>query len=126
MIFLQRKIIAQPTKPCTSSNEGESLYKALHADMIWICKSKQWTPYKYNLTTSIQLTTLILYRLSPSIGTTKSLSATSCNTIKQQLTTDCNTPVTNGIYWVQDMQVWMCTALIIVIVHIVWCLTGLL
>jgi len=79
-----------------------------------------------NLTTSIQLTTLILYRLLPSIGTTKSLSATSCNTIKQQLTTDCNTSVINGIYWVQDMQVWMCTPLIIVIVHIVWCLTGLL
>ena len=43
---LQRQSIAQPTKPCTSSNEGESIYKALHADMIWICKSKQWIPYK--------------------------------------------------------------------------------
>ena len=72
-----------------------------------------------NLTTPIQLTTSILNRLSPSIGTTKSLSATSCNTIKQQLTTDCNTPTTSGIYWVQDMQVWMCTVLVIVIVHIV-------
>ncbi|XP_065885443.1 uncharacterized protein [Dysidea avara] len=88
--IIKRQSIAQPTKPCNSSNEGESLYKALYADMIWICKSKQWTPYK----------------LSPSIGTTKSLSATSCNTIKQQLTTDCNTPVTSGIYWVQDMQVY--------------------
>jgi len=55
----------------------------------------------------MQLTMLMLYRLSPSIGTTKSLSATSCNRIKQQLTTDCNTPATSGIYWVQDMQVWM-------------------
>ena len=45
-IYLQRQSITQPTKPCISSNEGESLYKALHVDMIWICKSKQWTPYK--------------------------------------------------------------------------------
>jgi len=72
-----------------------------------------------NLTIYTQLTTLILYRLSPSIGTTKSLSASSCNRIKQQLTTDCNTPVTSGIYWVQDMQVWMCTALIINVLKII-------
>ena len=48
-----------------------------------------------------------MYRLSPSIGTTKSLSGSSCNRIKQQLSTDCNTPATNGLYWVQDMQVCM-------------------
>ena len=46
-------------------------------------------------------------RLLPSIGTTKSLSGSSCNRIKQQLSTDCNTPATNGLYWVQDMQVCM-------------------
>ena len=46
-------------------------------------------------------------RLSPSIGTTKSLSGSSCNRIKQQLSTDCNTPATNGLYWVHDMKVRM-------------------
>ena len=59
----------------------------------------------HTIATCVQLTTLILHRLSPSIGTTKSFSASSCNRIKQQLTTDCNTPPTSGIYWVQDMQV---------------------
>ena len=43
-------------------------------------------------------------RLSPSIGTTKSLSAISCKQIKQQLTTDCNAPSTSGVYWVKGMQ----------------------
>ena len=47
---------------------------------------------------------IIFHRLSPSIGTTKSLSAISCKQIKQQLTTDCNAPVTNGLYWVKGMQ----------------------
>ena len=45
-IFLQRQSISPPAIPCNSSNEGESLYKAVHADMIWICKSEEWTPYK--------------------------------------------------------------------------------
>ena len=44
-------------------------------------------------------------RLLPSTGTTKSLSAISCKQIKQQLTTDCNAPVTNGLYWLHGMQV---------------------
>ena len=48
---------------------------------------------------------IIFHRLSPSIGTTKSLSASSCKRIKEQLSTDCNAPVTNGLYWVKGMQV---------------------
>ena len=48
---------------------------------------------------------IIFHRLSPSIGTTKSLSAISCKRIKEQLSTDCNAPATNGLYWVQGMQV---------------------
>ena len=47
----------------------------------------------------------MFHRLSPSIGTTKSLSAISCKHIKQQLTTDCNAPSTSGLYWVKGMQV---------------------
>ena len=48
------------------------------------------------------------YRISPSIGAVKSLSASSCNIIKQQLFIDCTTPgpVTNRLYWVQGMQVY--------------------
>ena len=38
-----------------------------------------------------------MYRLSP-------LSATSCKDVKQQLTTDCNGLVTNGLYWVKGVQ----------------------
>ena len=43
-------------------------------------------------------------RLSSSIGTTKSLSGSSCKRIKEQLSTDCNTPGTNGLYWVKGIQ----------------------
>ena len=43
MVRMQRQSIATPTKRC---NEGESLYKTLQADMVWICKSGEWTPYK--------------------------------------------------------------------------------
>ena len=45
------------------------------------------------------------FRLSLPIGTTKLLSATSCNSIQQQVSTDCNASVTNGLYWVQGMKV---------------------
>ena len=48
---------------------------------------------------------VIFNRLSPSIGTTKSLSVSSCKRIKEQLSTDCDAAVTNGLYWVQGMQV---------------------
>ena len=44
--LLHRQSVSPPAIPCNSSNEGESLYKAVHADMIWICKSKEWIPYK--------------------------------------------------------------------------------
>ena len=40
---------------------------------------------------------MIFHRLSP-------LSAMSCKEIKQQLTTDCNASVANGLYWVKGMQ----------------------
>ena len=33
--------------PCNTTNEGVSKYEAeLNVDMIWICKSKNWTPYR--------------------------------------------------------------------------------
>ena len=53
----------------------------------------------------------MFHRLSPSIGTTKALSATSCKQIKEQLSTDCNAPVTNGLYWVNGVKVKMCICL---------------
>jgi len=46
LVWQHSYMVSPPPIPCKSSNEGESLYKALHADIIWICKSKEWTPYK--------------------------------------------------------------------------------
>ena len=45
--FLHRQIITPPTLSCYSSHEGKSYHKAANADTAWICKSKEWIPYKY-------------------------------------------------------------------------------
>ena len=44
--FLQRQSITPPTLQCDNSHEGKSYYKAANADTVWICKSKEWIPYK--------------------------------------------------------------------------------
>ena len=44
------------------------------------------------------------YRLSPSIGSTKPLSGSSCKHIRDQLSTDCHHPPTSGVYWVQNIK----------------------
>ena len=43
-----------------------------------------------------------IHRLSPPIGAVKSLSASSCNEIKQQFCDGAN-----GLYWVKGMEVCM-------------------
>ena len=48
---------------------------------------------------------IIFYRIEPSLGKVKSVSAESCKHIKEVLTTSCASPPTSGVYWVKDMQV---------------------
>ncbi|XP_065915058.1 uncharacterized protein [Dysidea avara] len=79
-----------PTKRCTSDNEAESVYNPANPLVIWICKSRIWTPFE----------------LSPSTGKTKELSATNCKQIKEALSTDCTRSPQSGVYWVQDMQIY--------------------
>ena len=50
----------------------------------------------------MQQNAIKIYRLSPPIGAFKSLSANSCNEVKQQF---CNGA--DGLYWVKGMQVRM-------------------
>ena len=58
------------------------------------------------------------------VATAKSLSGSFYNRSKQQLSTDCNTPATNGLYWVQDMQVCMIVIQLHHMIHLL--LSGLL
>ena len=48
---MQRQADTLPVKKCTVSNEGELSYDPGHrylyqAKTLWICKSKEWIPYK--------------------------------------------------------------------------------
>ena len=45
------------------------------------------------------------YRLMPSTGKTRELSANNCKEIKEALSTDCSQSPQNGVYWVQNQQV---------------------
>ena len=45
------------------------------------------------------------YRLVPSTGKTKELSANNCKEIKEALSTDCTKSPQSGVYWVQNQQV---------------------
>ena len=47
----------------------------------------------------------ILFRIVPSAGQTKELSAKNCKEIKEELSTDCGISPQNGVYWVQGRQV---------------------
>jgi len=40
-----------------------------------------------------------LYRIEPSLGTVKSLSAGSCKHIREVLATDCTKLPNSGLYW---------------------------
>ena len=46
-----------------------------------------------------------LYRIVPSTGKTKELSANNYKEIKEALSTDCTLSPQSGIYWVQNHQV---------------------
>ena len=51
---------------------------------------------------------LCLYRIEPSLGKVKSLTADSCKHIREVLATDCSNLPNSGIYWVwkeKPMQV---------------------
>ena len=48
---------------------------------------------------------LYTYRLVPSTGKTKELSANNCKEIKEALSTDCTLSPQSGVYWVQNQQV---------------------
>ena len=54
-------------------------------------------------------TLLLIYRLVPSTGKTKELSANNCKDIKEALPTDCTLLSESGVYWVQDQQVTITT-----------------
>ena len=43
---MQRRSISPPAVPCNISNEGEAIYKPVNANVVWICKGRDWTPYK--------------------------------------------------------------------------------
>ena len=45
--------------------------------------------------------------IEPSLGKIRSLSADSCKHIREVLATDCTNLPNSGVYWVQDMQVWV-------------------
>ena len=42
----QRSTTTTPTEQCTSSNEADSVYDPADPLVIWICKSKVWTPFE--------------------------------------------------------------------------------
>ena len=48
---------------------------------------------------------LYLYRLVPSTGKTKELTANNCKQIKEVSSTDCTLSPQSGVYWVQNQQV---------------------
>ena len=48
---------------------------------------------------------MYVYRLVPSLGKTKELSANNCKEIKEALSTDCTKSPQSGVYWVQNQQV---------------------
>ena len=50
-------------------------------------------------------TSLYTYRLLPSTGKTRELSANNCKEIKEALSTDCTVSPQSGVYWVQGQQV---------------------
>ena len=62
---------------------------------------------------------VIIHRLLPSIGTAKSLSASFCKKIKEQLSTDCNAPVTSGLYWVNGIKVCICIVNDQYLIHVI-------
>ena len=46
LMHAQRSTTTTPTKQCTSDNEAESFYNPANPLVIWICKSKVWTPFE--------------------------------------------------------------------------------
>ena len=55
--------------------------------------------------TALALVMLWFCSIEPSLGKIQSLSADSCNHIREVLATDCTNLPNSGVYWVQDMQV---------------------
>ena len=94
-----------PTKACTKDNEGESVYNPVNPLSIWVCKSLAWKPYEWVKSLCCWFGTSLLYRLVPSTGKTKELSANNCKEIKEALSTDCTLSPQSGVYWVQNQQV---------------------
>ena len=44
--FLQRQSVSPPSITCDISQEGKTYYNDARSDTVWICKSKEWIPYK--------------------------------------------------------------------------------
>ena len=56
-------------------------------------------------------TSFYTYRLVPSTGKTRELSANNCKEIREALSTDCTKSPQSGVYWVQNQQVHMYVAM---------------
>ena len=44
-IYIFEQHSAPPIKPCTQSNEAESVYSLHHPNEIWICSNRVWKPF---------------------------------------------------------------------------------
>ena len=85
-----------------------------------LCKNSKWRPYQYVKICIYKIVTLkihtciylLLYRLVSLTGKTKEMSAHSCNEIKKVLSKEyLRNRLQTGVYWVQNQQVTMYTAI---------------
>ena len=92
----------QETVPKTMKEKLFTIQLVLH--QLFGCAKTQHGDHISMSKLYVRSYTFIAYRLVPSNGKTKELSAHSCKEINEALSNDC---LQSGIYWVQNQQVHM-------------------